>query len=230
MIDIVIPYNGNGESIIYALRSIEKYFPYGKIFIVTDGDCKNLKNVEILKMGNHHDHNKDANLFDKVIFACENGVGDEFMFWSDDQALLSEYKPMTVYNRRNTFEMVPSCKWEMRLVRTGKFIDKVFGRHLPFNFDSHVPQLMKRNEFLKIKNIDYQSGLGFTICTLYFGMAGYGDVIEQGMVKATFECGRFDLNSANGKMWVGWDRDSYENFGVRGWLKNRFPKKSIFET
>lgn len=230
MIDIVIPYNGTGDSIFYALRSIEKFFPFSRVFIVTDKECPHLKNVEIIKIGNAHAHNKDANLFDKVIGACENGVGEEFMFWSDDQALLRPYEPMLVHNIRNPITFVPRCKWEMRLVRTGRFIRDTFGRTLEFNFDSHVPQLMKRDNFIKIKKIDYQSGLGFTICTLYFGMFGFGETVEQRNVKATFELGNINFSSAEGKMWAGWDSDSYNNHGVKEWLQNTFPEKSRFET
>ena len=62
--DVVIPYGGDGESIKYALRSIEKNFDYGNIFIVTDKPCHHLnhKNLFFINKGDKHMSNKDANL------------------------------------------------------------------------------------------------------------------------------------------------------------------------
>lgn len=233
MMDIVIPYGGDGESIKYALRSIEKNFDYGNVFIVTDKDCPNLnyKNLFLINKGDSHLHNKDANLFDKVIAACEGGVGDEFIFWSDDQAVLRPHELKYVYNVRNPLKMLGTCKWERRLIRTGIFIKDILGRELEFNFDSHVPQVMKRNEFLKIKSIDYEQGLGFTICTLYFGIAGWDDreIVEQRKVKATFESCHFNELELANKNWVGWDRTTYERTHLRNCLESLFPFKSKFE-
>lgn len=232
--DIVIPYGGESESIKYALRSIEKYFDYSNIFIVTDKKCEHLnhKNLFFINVSDTHDNNKDANLFDKVIDACYKGVDKEFMFWSDDQAILKEHEIKYVYNIRNPLTFMPSCKWEQRLVRTGAFVKDVLGKILPFNFDSHVPQLMKRNDFLKIQNIDYVTGLGFTICTLYFGIAGWFDrpIVEQRMVKATFEGGHFNENEINGKNWVGWDSITYKKTNIKKMLDKLFPHKSKFES
>lgn len=233
MMDIVIPYGGDGFSIKYALRSIEKNFDYGNIFIVTNKPCEHLnkKFLNFINVGDVHMSNKDANLFDKVIAACENGVSDEFMFWSDDQAILKPHDIQYVYNIRNTTQMIPTCKWEGRLVRTGLFVRDVLKRDMPFNFDSHVPQAMKRDEFLKIKGIDYQSGLGFTICTLYFGIAGWFDreIIEQRKVKATFEGGHFDRKEIVDKNWIGWDRMTFDRTQIKNLLEEIYPKKSKFE-
>ena len=231
--DIVIPYGGDGESIKYALRSIEKNFDYGNIFIVTDKPCHHLnhKNLFFINKGDKHMSNKDANLFDKVIAACENGVGEEFVFWSDDQAILRHHNIQYVYNVRNPLKMIATCKWERRLIRTGMFIKDKVGRELEFNFDSHVPQVMKRNEFLKIKDIDYEYGIGFTICTMYFGIAGWSDreLVEQRTVKATFEGGYFNESDTINKNWIGWDRFTYERTNVRDFLEIMFPFKSKFE-
>lgn len=231
--DIVIPYGGDGPGIKYALRSIEKNFDYNNIFIVTDKPCEHLnkKLLNFINVGDTHTSNKDANLFDKVIAACEQGVSDEFMFWSDDQAILKPHDIKYVYNIRNATQMMPTCKWEGRLVRTGMFVRDVLKREMPFNFDSHVPQAMKRDEFLKIKGLDYQSGMGFTICTLYFGIAGWFDreLVEQRKVKATFEGGHFNASEIEGKNWIGWDRTTHERTQLRNTLDTLFPKKSIFE-
>lgn len=231
--DIVIPYGGNGDSIKFALRSIDKYFNYDNVFIVTDKKCNNInnKNVILLNCGDKHSSNKDANLFDKVIFACENGVENEFMFWSDDQAIIKEHEIQYVYNIRNPIKMMPTCKWENRLVRTGYFLKDNLNVNIEFNFDSHVPQAMKKDEFLKIKNIDYSTGLGFTICTLYFGIAGWSDreIVEQRKVKATFESCKFDWSETNNKNWIGWDSATYSKTGLKNELEKIFPHKSKFE-
>lgn len=231
--DIVIPYGGNGESIKYALRSIEKYINYDNVFVVTSEKCEHLnhKNIIFVHCEDSHKHNKDANLFDKVLTACGSGLGEEFLFWSDDQAALMEHDIQHVFNIRDPLKMQPTCKWEQRLVRTGMFIKEFFGRNMGMNFDSHVPQIMKRNEFMKIGGIDYKSGLGFTICTLYFGIAGWFDreLVEQRTVKATFEGGYFNGNDILKKHWVGWDSETYKNANLRNLLEKLFPYKSKFE-
>lgn len=231
--DIVIPYGGTGESIKYALRSIEKNFKYDNIFVVTDAKCEHLnhKNLIFINVGDTHKSNKDANLFDKVLAACRSGVGEEFMFWSDDQAILREHDICYVYNVRIPTMMAPTCKWERRLVRTGQFIASL-GIVMNFNFDSHVPQCMKRSGFMKIADIDYATGIGFTICTLYFGISGWFDrpLVEQRTVKATFESGHFNPEEIKGKNWVGWDSQTYDTTDLKKYLESIFPHKSKFES
>ena len=144
---------------------------------------------------------------------------------------LKEHEIQYVYNIRNPIKMMPTCKWENRLVRTGYFLKDNLNVNIEFNFDSHVPQAMKKDEFLKIKNIDYSTGIGFTICTLYFGIAGWSDreIVEQRKVKATFESCKFDWSETNNKNWIGWDSVTYSKTGLKNELEKIFPHKSKFE-
>lgn len=231
--DVVMPYvpNEKNEEVIIALRSIDKFFHPERVFMASPQKDSRLQNIEWVICNDTHDSNKDANIIDKVIACCEHGVSDEFVFWSDDQAMLKHHKIKVVFNNRNPFTWRPTCKWEQRMVRTGYFVKEKFGRILPFNFDSHVPQKMNRKGFLRLKNIDYHSGIGLTINTLYYGVNGWKGVDErdQRLVKATYEGKKpFNPQLLEDKYWVGWDKDGWES-GLREWLFKRFNEKCKYE-
>jgi hypothetical protein len=229
LMDIVIPYKGKGDSLIYVLRSIEKYFPHNRIFIVTDKKVDWAQNVTIVSCQDRHVGNKDANIIDKVMAACENGVSDEFMFWSDDQIILAPHNPIPVRNCRKPTLMVPSCRWEFRLKKTGEFVKENYKRELEFNFDSHVPQPMRKKEFLKLKGTGYQKSIGYCICTLYYGVNGFSETALQTDVKATFEYDPvFNEAKTKDKLWIGFNERMY-NMGVKEYLERTFPEMSRFE-
>lgn len=229
--DVIIPYDGQSETIIFALRSIEKYFPCDKVYLVTSktSGWMNQDNLIVLFHPDYHLANKDANLFDKVLYALRAGAGEEFMFWSDDQILIDNWTPIPVRNSRPPCQIEESCKWQRRMKRTGMFIKEKMGYEMPHNYDSHVPQPMKKALFEKIRNIDYQSGLGYCINTLYFGLAGCPQSILQGDVKATFECNQsFKEDLIVGKKWIGFSNSGYTP-GLKSFLEKKFNKKSKFE-
>lgn len=230
--DIIIPYDGIGNSLKTTLRAIDKHVPVKRLFLVTEATTSWITNVEIIRVPDKHKSNKDANLFDKVIETIKQGnVEGDFIFWSDDQAILSQYVPENTINKRNAHSISPATKWVKRLRKTVDFVNKETGVLLEKNYDSHCPQLMNAKKFLKIEEIDYQSGIGFTICTLYFGLFGSDyPVVKQEDVKVTVESyGSFKQSSLKGKRYLGFNASGYNAAGVREYLEKAFPKKSIYE-
>ena len=187
-----------------------------------------MKNIEFVNCGDNHIGNKDANLIDKVIAACDSGISNDFMFWSDDQVMLREHEIKPVTNNRSPRRMIPTCKWEYRLKNTGVFIYEKFGQDLLFNFDSHVPQPMNRDNFKRLSAVNYQDGIGFCICTLYYGINGFSSYDRQIDVKATFESKDFNKNELFGKNWLGFNTSGYMR-GTRKWLMENFKQKSRYE-
>ena len=90
---------------------------------------------------------------------------------------------------------------DKRLIRTGRYLRDKHKIILDKNYDSHVPQLMRPELFEKIRKIDYQSGLGYTICTLYFGLNLPQKEVEQDTVKVTIEK---ELGNTD-KVFAGWN-------------------------
>lgn len=238
MTDIVIPLSKESQSnnleLRIALRSIEKYGKnVGNIWLLTEADLPWAKNVNIIKKGDPIKNNKDANLINKVITACENpDVSERFMFWSDDQLLQSEvdldvapvvFNPRGYHNLKNA-----GNKWQQRLFHTLDYVAKQTGIIMTYNFDSHVPQPYNKNKALEVfKSVPYMEQPGFCINTIYFGMLNNPPQIHQKIIKTTFEKGSISVTN---KMcpYVGYDNASFLS-GLWLWLVGRFPEPSKYE-
>lgn len=230
--DIIIPYDGIGNSLKNVLRTIDKNVPVRNIFLVTDRAPDWIQNVEIVNVADVHKSNKDANLIDKVLAVLKADlVPGDFIFWSDDQAILSDYMPGVVTNKRDPHEFTSDNKWEKRLKRTVEFVEEKTGTFLALNYDSHCPQMMNRMQFLQLEDIDYQSDLGYCICTLYFGLfPPVWTVFQQDNVKHTVEkAGVLNEDDLRWKRFLGFNETGYTSGGVRGYLEKKFPEKSIYE-
>lgn len=227
--DIVIPYdNQNDESLKFALRSINEFVDYNDVYLVSPKKPTWITNVKYIKKDDVHLQNKDANLFDKVFCAIDNGMKENFIFWSDDHLVLKKIDELTpVANNRNPLKMKPKNKWERRLVRTGEFVRDNHKVVLDKNYDAHVPQPMEVSKFELIRNIDYQSGLGFTICTLYFGINKPDKTLHQLSVKATLERDRIEIINIANKTYMGWHDRIFPL--IKSYLVKNFSEKSSFE-
>lgn len=227
--DIMIPFDGGAEeSLRYALRSIDKNFKHDKVYLVTTQVPDWIKNVIIVPEEDTHDSNKDANLFDKVFGAIDFGMEGDFMFWSDDQICLKPTEPVVTYNNRDPFTLIPKSKWQRRLLQTAFFIHKMTGIKIDKNFDTHCPQPMNTEKFKKIRAIDYQSGIGLTICTLYFGMNYPVKMESQDALKVTVEKPQDLMFNMDAKTYLGYNEKMFERH-VKPFLVKKFEKKSKFE-
>nr|DAQ92094.1 MAG TPA: hypothetical protein [Caudoviricetes sp.] len=230
--DIVIPYDGLGNSLKNVLRTIDKHVPVKNIFLVTDKVPDWIHNVEVVTASDVHKSNKDANLIDKVLAAIKTEmIEGDFIFWSDDQAILSKYVPGVITNARDPHTFESDNKWEKRLKRTVEFVEEKAGTFLNFNYDSHCPQMMNRLQFLQLEDIDYQSDLGYCICTLFFGLyPPVWPVFAQDNVKHTVEkSGVLNEEDLRWKRFLGFNETGYTSGGVRAYLEKNFPDKSVYE-
>lgn len=95
-VDIVIPLGVGSlwqdNELRFCLRSISKYLTdYGQIFII--GDCPDfIQNIiHIPATDSIFRKDKDRNIFNKLMIACEqNEISESFLFMNDDHYLLSD--------------------------------------------------------------------------------------------------------------------------------------------
>lgn len=221
----------------YSLRSLEKNFPdLGRVFIVGHKPDWAVGVVHI-PMEDVHKHNKDANIIDKVLAACNAGVTEQFVFCSDDQLFASpvRFADMRAFHIGDLKDKPDSFwgggSWKNRLKATR---DVLAAHGLPtLHYDSHVPTPYSREAFIKAASrFDYKPGSGYTINTLCCNAAGVkGEPL--GKRKLTIEKAGNDTermrNDMRGKWFLG-----YNDAGLTDELKDvlgeMFPDKSRFES
>ncbi|MBR2642408.1 MAG: hypothetical protein IKD46_04695 [Lentisphaeria bacterium] len=235
MTDIVIPLGAGSPfdnwELRFALRSVEKYVQdLNAVWIMSDCAPEWLQNVRILPVPDRHKHNKDANLFDKLIFAAKTQeVTDAFVFLSDDQAFLQPFdakKAQIVFNPRGPGAFAGGrTKWHRRMTATFSFLAQR-GIRLPYNFDAHVPVVYRKEDLKVLDGIDYATPPGYCINTLLCGLLQRRGEIPQGKVKAHAEGCTAEVDFA-GKLYAGYNNGGFPL--IREKLANLFPEKSRYE-
>lgn len=236
-VDIVIPLSA--ESVFgdfelrMALRSIDLYGRnVGRIHLVCETRPEWCRNICHLLHGDPHRCNKDANLFAKLLFACRSPeVSERFLFWSDDQLALRAFDAARlppVANNRAARHFSDRNRWQRRMLHTFAYLR---GRGLTpdWNWDSHVPQPIDKQRFLRlIAPVDYAALPGFCINTLYFGLAGVKPLVMQSQVKLTCENDCAVAGLPADKLYLGYNDRALRN-GLKPLLEERFPLPSRYE-
>ena len=151
------------------------------------------RGVEHLDVADRHKHNKDANLFEKLAAASRWGVSPWFLNPSDDQLLLKpvHFADCRAFHAGDLAQMSAAFwgrhKWYERLRHTMEHLRS--RGYQALHCDTHTPYPIHRDTFLEVFNhLDYASGLGYTIHTLYANSAPL-ERVPLGRAKATFEHG-----------------------------------------
>ena len=175
-VDVIVPLGpGSVESLDnelrILLRSLEKNCTaLGRVIIVTD--CApgwlDPETVCILKMGDRHDDNKDANLIEKTMAAIEEYSVRSFIWAADDNVVM---KPLDlrvapkIANNRTRKSFTEHRKWHERMRHTFDTFP-----HLTCNFDSHTPQPFPDAQKLVrcMRGVNYQADPGLCIMTTFY--------------------------------------------------------------
>jgi len=240
-IDVVYPLSDksrwSNNELRYSLRSLEKNFPdLGRVFVV---GCKPawLTGVVHIAMEDVHKHNKDANLIDKVLTACQSGLSDQFVFMSDDQIFLtptrfSDMKPLHYGDLKTKPDSFwGGGSWKNRLKATRDTLDA--NSLSTLNYESHCPTPYDRLRFVEAAGrFPYRDGNGFTINTLICNTASVvGEPV--GAKKATYESAEKDADkirrSFKGKQYLGYSDDGLTD-AFKSVLQEAFPTPSRFES
>ncbi len=238
--DIIIPLgNGskaNNDELKIFLRSLEKYGSgYDKIWLITSYPPSWIKPDLILNILWYEDnfkHNKDANLFEKLILGMSVTKASNIIWTCDDCALLNNIDLSTllpIYNKRSLdfFEKNnPDHKWHKRMISTLKEINMTEG-----NWDAHCPQLWNVEKAMSvIQQVPYKEPEGRCINTAVMGRIYNSKIpsfaLSQKMIKETVENrktkAKFDCT------FISYNDDGFLN-GLRSQLFKRFPLPSKWE-
>jgi hypothetical protein len=240
--DLVIPLGsrgsswGNNNELRYCLRSFEKHFPLGDVYIVTDKLPDWLTNVVHVPQNDPFAHNKDANIILKVLAAAKQLKGKVF-FWScDDHVVLrkpikSELVPLYNNDIANYQSNWFSGTWRNAIKNTFELLKGKGCTTL--NYDTHTPQPVDADEFVELLgNFNFQNHYRFTINTLYHNQAAWKKTAHIGLLKATIEMPVNDV-ADNKRVMLNKLYMNYNDNGLtpelRKVLIELFPEKSSFE-
>lgn len=238
MIDLIIPLGGgsksNNDELRLFLRSLEKY---GRgirdVIIVASDPPAWLQNVRIIQMDDPLKHNKDGNIIRKVLAAAtSDDITPEFIWTSDDCVLLSEFDFESlppVFNGRCKADFPENGSiWQRRVRRTFEYLESR-GLRLPHNYESHTPQRFPTRKLLRaMRNVDYQTGIGYTINTLFYGLLGITGGFDQAIFKRTCETESAGKDAQLSRMLCGYNDRAFAG-GLRARLFKLFPDKSKYE-
>ena len=235
-VDVVLPLSCesryNNDELRICLRSIDKFLPnVGTVWLITEFAPSWLKNVQVIAVPDKHKHNKDANLFDKLLSAAiDPRVASTFLFFSDDQCLINMLNTetmKTVFNERGPKSFSSAGTWHKRMTNTYQYLGQR-GISMSVNFDGHVPMKYTKTEFIKaLAGVDYVPPPGFCINTLVCGLLGKVPEIKQNSVKITAE-GAWAGTITQDKLYVGYNDTGFGS-GMRTTLFRLFPDKSRYE-
>ena len=241
-IDVMYPLGSgskwnNGE-LRYSLRALEKNFlDLGRVFICTTSLPPWLTGVVHIPVPDTHRRNKDANLIDKVLAACNAGITDFFVRSSDDQMLLmpmhtSDFKKYHAGQLSTKSAAFWKGAWKKRMRHTYKVLTR---NQMPsLHFDTHIPTLYDRDLFRDVMGrYRYARGIGYCINTLYVNHEALHNPPPLGKRKLTLEKPVNDpaiLRSAiSGRQFLGYN-DKGLTPAIKQVLQELFPTPSRFET
>ena len=237
-VDIVIPLAEKGAhnnlELRYALRSIEKY-AHGirDIIVISRNAPAWIRKVKIIDYITDSKR-KNITLFRKRLEAAKQSDADYNLYWCDDYILLKTMNVMnipTLYNGKNLLDYSERRVWHQCLKATGETLHRY--SKTTMNCESHTPSLNNRKKFIQLADIfndERETEPGLTVCALYHNYYG-SRMLEIGKFKATFEK-KVKVaevrEKAKDKMFLGYNDKGFES-GVKGFLAEKFPKKSKYE-
>lgn len=227
---------GDFDELRYSLRSLSNFKDLGKVFIVGH-DPFWTKNVIHIPSTDSYRSNKDGNLISKIILACTHeDLSEQFINFSDDQFLIEpvtkqDFEFPIIENKHIEFGSGKKInKWQRRLRRTIEALKEKGHRY--DCYESHVPVMLNKSDYPTILfSYPYGEDIGMCGNTLYFnskGIVGRKNRVIMSRLDRKFssqsELKRF-IGKAKFLNVVG--RHVNETF--KQYLKNKFPKKSVYE-
>lgn len=158
MKDVLIPYRSSdgGAELRYALRSIAKNLPHGKVYIVGDSEpWFSDELVHVPKMQYVYAFN-DAEM--NIRKGIKSELSEDFYFFNDDFYVLKPIKSIPNYH----LGTLQSCL-EERLARTGRssYTDAIKktmnylkdrGYNEPLNYSAHIPCVLNKHNRRTVSN------------------------------------------------------------------------------
>lgn len=172
----------NDKEIKYSLRSVNKYLSgFRNIFII--GELPEFIHNVIHIPHSDMEMNKEANIKQKILAACDNpDISTNFLFLNDDHFLLSDFDAQTFpYYYKGTLGNLLARKRRGLYYRA---VDRTY-RHLldksssTLHFDTHCPIVYNKDKFRKvISEMNWETRCGIIIKSLYCNRLGIEGIKE----------------------------------------------------
>lgn len=183
--DIVIPL-GTGSKwknneLRYCLRSIVKHLKgFRKIYII--GEKPDFlqwdENLVHLPYTDASAYNKEKNIFEKVLYACQQDfISPDFLFMNDDHFFLSDYYiPQFPYFRAGGLQshyLPKPAGNTYRISLKNTFLALRKKEYSSFHFDVHCPIRYNKEKFIEIMPAyDWTIPYGYVVKSLYANSLG----------------------------------------------------------
>lgn len=162
---------GNGSrwknnELKYSLRSIEKYLKFGKVFIVGEKPDW-IKDIIHIPATDPHRANKERNIYEKILLACnDDRISNNFFFFNDDHFLLKKVDRLEAHHREPLEEFTWG-RYTMYKHSANNTISHLKRRSLStFNYDIHCPIVYNKEKF-KAMDYNWNVRYGYLIKSLY---------------------------------------------------------------
>jgi len=223
----------------FSLRSVAKNLTgVRKIWVIGHCPCF-VDNVEHLfypdndKSGN----NNDANMIDKILFACKQDITDDFIFMNDDFFIL---KPIHVDDipvlHKGDFKDKPQSYWringiwQQRLLNTWNKL-KEAGLSTT-HYDLHCPMPMNKDKFIEVMSRwDYKPVPGLNFRSIYGNEVYKGSGIANKTEKFTVFTRKIYpvlMNQAKAALFMAVN-DTGLTLVTKSFLRSEFTQKSEYE-
>lgn len=223
----------------FSLRSVAKNLTgYGKVWIIGECPCF-VQGVEHRYYPDNDlsGNNNDANMIDKILFACQQEISEEFIFMNDDFFIL---KPMHVEDipvmhkgdmteKPQQFWRITGI-WQQRLLNTFNSL-KARGMTTML-YDMHCPMPMNKKLFPEvIKDWDYRPEPGLNFRSIYGNTVHKGKGVRNNTEKFTvFKKKPWPViaKQVEAGLFMAVN-DSGLNIVTKAFLRSEFTEQSIYE-
>lgn len=225
----------NDNEIRYSLRSLEKHFPHGRVFIV--GELPTwLRNVTHLNVGDQQPAtagNKLRNALKKIRAACEHDeISDQFVLMNDNFFFLKDTQEILPYSLGTIQQTLDAHRTKKgyyydALVRTQKFLQEKGIAH-PISYGVHYPFVYDKKKFLEMTGEVETVGRELSLRTIYGNVFQIGSVERTDTKVDSFDELREDLQYGAGDfLSINDSLARYTRF--QQWIDERFPTQSKYE-
>lgn len=230
--DVVVPL-GKGSlhqnlELRYCLRSIETHVNnVGNIFIIGERPAFLDNIIHINVIDNSSREQKEANIFRKIVAACQDKrVSEDFYFFNDDHFLTVPFEehyyhsgPLNIY--------IDQLKVRQSHFKTlmNTYVALKGGKH----FDVHCPITYNKQRFMEtVGTCNWSISYGYGIKSLYCNMSGIAGMFIQDL-KIKMDLTKMEIYRLIGKRRFFSIGDTALNQSMKQVLHELYPQQSKYE-